>query len=1045
MIATKNIVKLSIRSSTLGRTMIVDLGLLSGFKGFWKNPQTDNPCIWQTLTENYINKPYLDVPRLFSRFYDIKYDDFTVYHRNHDVTHAVRQRFYAKNYLNIIETYGNAKYAPIARQVKNNPEVQACLELAVFLCRSGRTNEKSGQEDPDNAKRSAELFERVATESEFNPGLINFLKFAIGTHAPRPDQYQHLLEGLPGEDKLQLAALLKGVIDLSHHTDLVRCKVGSPKQPVREQIETDLGEFLDDSKVNIHRATTNLLLQATQACKMTGTRVKFKTFGQQDNANTPLLKIKHTRNVAASMEALMTIPLDLHKIAHEGLEGDMAESLRQTALNGELDLTNRFITPKYFEQIKKCIENSVIKKVNLLGTKPVELQKELVELLREKSGQQTIPIEMNHVEELEKDVISDFNRQFRQKALDHKKVSMRFEPSRLGAAMKQGAGAFFSQLHKEIKGDIPKFGGDEHFSQITGIKKLSNSAIEARYEQNRKEIEAAPLGDVLLRELQTIATDDIALKPGEMLLYHGTSVEAAPIIMQNGFSEDRCNYVNGNGYGPLGKGVYFTSELSKAATFSRCAECGQSGQCSCVKKGSNLPADRVVLLCRVFVGTPEIVLKKGDIRERTKPADSFDSCIALSSEIDPLSEFHSTEVCVPSGSQVIPLYEITFSSQPNILNTAAWKKIIKENGLDSVHTGVEILGGIRELEQLTDNNAPFQELKNQALKIGVVVTSAVAGLTDKQNELKDSLPSNKKALQRIESQLRDLSNLQGQLRAFQGQSSALRASKQRQLSNPATNSVDFGMKKKSIDKLLDFFLPKEYRLKRECAALAANMNNKSLAPKPKLAVLTQWLSLAIARDQYKGTTLSLLGSRHYPMHRIILTQKMIRLRDALRDLQELRADNEVLRSETHRLLSGTMQSLNAIALSNPQISRSTNYCDLQVFMEAAGKAVVDKAKIMAPEVTSGDNIQGKTTNRVIPLATYATRSGISHKDAPVARPVDSPMINRLVRPYDPGILHALPDTKSLLKHNYTDLPIQNSNRADSMQGNLNPEHITLHK
>ena len=135
----------------------------------------------------------------------------------------------------------------------------------------------------------------------FNEGLIDFLQFAIGTHAPKLDQHLDLVAKLPGNHKLQLAKLLKGVIDLSHHTDLVRCKVGPPKEPARDQIEEELHEFSDPDKINIKRATTNFLLHAIQACKMTGTRVKFQTYGKYKKVLTinPILQLLRAGPAAA--------------------------------------------------------------------------------------------------------------------------------------------------------------------------------------------------------------------------------------------------------------------------------------------------------------------------------------------------------------------------------------------------------------------------------------------------------------------------------------------------------------------------------------------------------------------------------------------------------------------------------------------------------------------------------------------------------------------------------------------------------------------------
>lgn len=154
-------------SSTLGRVMQIDLKPMTGFANFW-NKSKDSSPVWQIIADTYINRPYLDIPRIFGGFYDISHDGFTVYHRNHDVTHAVRQKHYAQMYIDIFRKNGNVKTKQAAEFIQSSSEVQSCLELAIFLCRSGRTNEKAGKDDPSNAKRSAALFAKVAQELGYN-------------------------------------------------------------------------------------------------------------------------------------------------------------------------------------------------------------------------------------------------------------------------------------------------------------------------------------------------------------------------------------------------------------------------------------------------------------------------------------------------------------------------------------------------------------------------------------------------------------------------------------------------------------------------------------------------------------------------------------------------------------------------------------------------------------------------------------------------------------------------------------------------------------
>ncbi len=123
--------KLQHRSKLLWQEMRIDLAALAPFQS--KTPDrslAQQPKFWQTLASEYINKPYLDVPSFYARKkYDVSDGSFTVYHHNHDVSHAARQKVYAGKYLDIIQQHGNESFKNAAKSVSSNPDLKFLLEL----------------------------------------------------------------------------------------------------------------------------------------------------------------------------------------------------------------------------------------------------------------------------------------------------------------------------------------------------------------------------------------------------------------------------------------------------------------------------------------------------------------------------------------------------------------------------------------------------------------------------------------------------------------------------------------------------------------------------------------------------------------------------------------------------------------------------------------------------------------------------------------------------------------------------------------------------
>ena len=921
--------------SFFGRRMTIDLAPLASFNKFWTLAQP-NYGLWQAISNHYINLPYLDVPR---GYYDITHEGFTVYHHNHDVTHAVRQRLYAKKYLEIISENGTIQSALIAKNIKEDPEINACLELAVFLCRAARTNEISSSKDQNNGKRSAELFTAIAVNLGFDQNLVKFLAYSIKTYLPNynPSSDDELIQKLPDRcgDRVQLAKLLKGIIELSHDTDLVRCR--NNPETINTPVERELKNFLAPH-VNVKRAVTNMLLYAIDACKITGTRVKYTAYSSPQK-NIPPLKKQHTENVSASIQQLETIEVDVHRICHEGVDGDFDELLRQLPLTKKLDLTNWEITKDQFKKLKKSIKNvEAITQACILGIKPDDMRKKITKLLKDKSRKQEKPIEIIMLQEVTSELHKDFNRQFRKQAFNVE-ASMRFS-SRVGRAALNGN--LMNQLNKERNGNIPRFGGKTDYTQVTQVRKLLNSDIDTRYKKLIQKTKVEKYSSRLLQEIQkqTISTDD-SLQPGEMFLYHGTRPDTASSIMRDGFNTDKCRYFKANGFGPLGKGIYLSSELSKAATFSSCSVCGKMERCACMKPGSTYePAERVMLLCRVFLGNPEFIMRKSDVQDRTQTSSGFNSSIGLSQAIEPISKFRSTEICIPNGAQIVPLYEIRFTVQANLLLPSQWRQTIAHNGLNSKRVnGIQnLLRSINlnlvELSKLREKNTNFLTVKNLAEKIEKDVNALIGKL---------QIPSSNPTSTKSAIQLRDVQRLKQQLITLQQETEDILKTKPLKLVDEKVRERYALVWKHSVVKIFAF---KEYRLQYEAKTLANNIINSAKNPPEEfLSALIYWLNCTIERDHYKGHTFRVLGTRQYLAHRTVMTQGMIDLREKLRLLKEKKHEfsTEELAIEIRQLVTSAIHEINKNISSEPtgisnKIKRATSYITLSSLLLTAKKA-----------------------------------------------------------------------------------------------------------
>jgi len=140
------------------------------------------------------------------------------------------------------------------------------------LLRVGRTNERSGENDPSFATRSAEVFTQVALALNFSIGLVESIAACIGEFAPIMSEYfaQKIpYVGFSGkiEEQLAKARLVKGILDLSHNMDLVR--VWGNLKRIGEATKGDLKGLIESNQID--RIQKISLDFSRASCDATGT------------------------------------------------------------------------------------------------------------------------------------------------------------------------------------------------------------------------------------------------------------------------------------------------------------------------------------------------------------------------------------------------------------------------------------------------------------------------------------------------------------------------------------------------------------------------------------------------------------------------------------------------------------------------------------------------------------------------------------------------------------------------------------------------------
>lgn len=274
--------------------VIVTYSDLSDFKFYWQDKNTDLPLLWQQLSQDLIENPYVDDPEN----YEVRYDHIA-FHTNHGSASGLRTMTLVDCFWELLKQSAIDEVQTAAKHFSSD-EIH-CLKLASFLLRSGRTNELSWDDDPSYSPRSAFIFTTIAGELGYAPELIkdisecfDFDKELASTDASSAKHWH----------KKNLYQLL---LKLAHQCDLVRCK--SKLESLSTKINALLIELIVPPN-QAHELTEQFLLFAALLCKNTGSPVLPKSLrdklGMDFFANTTLA-VSSANQVAATVKNLDTM------------------------------------------------------------------------------------------------------------------------------------------------------------------------------------------------------------------------------------------------------------------------------------------------------------------------------------------------------------------------------------------------------------------------------------------------------------------------------------------------------------------------------------------------------------------------------------------------------------------------------------------------------------------------------------------------------------------------------------------------------------------
>ncbi|MFJ1267716.1 SidE phosphodiesterase domain-containing protein [Legionella lytica] len=231
---------------------------LDEFKHYWTLQGKDKEKelqLLKLLSEDLLQIPYTDKPH--------DYDFFrgrVAFHTNHGTTHGLRLMVLFDYYLETLISHDREKYRLITL------EERSCLKLALFLFRSGRTNEVGWSGDPTYSLRSAAVFKQIALELGYPVELVHLISLCFDYN------YDLSLDAaiMMSEKKIAQGIVYQQLFKLSHNSDLVRCNTNyETLHHMLMKAFFELAHSLDIARQWID----NGLLFAAKLCQITGSPV----------------------------------------------------------------------------------------------------------------------------------------------------------------------------------------------------------------------------------------------------------------------------------------------------------------------------------------------------------------------------------------------------------------------------------------------------------------------------------------------------------------------------------------------------------------------------------------------------------------------------------------------------------------------------------------------------------------------------------------------------------------------------------------------------
>lgn len=280
---------------------------LSAFSRYWERMDVAKVKgeLYKLLSEDIIEIPYVDKPLDYEyRFGKI------AFHPNHGTAHGLRSVSLFNWYLDLAKEYKAQEILML------EPEEIQCLELALFLFRSGRTNELGWAGDPTYSPRSAAIFTHIAIQLGFNNELV---KQIADSFDYQKEINSSITTTITQDSLIKLKenkkSLYQSLFELCHMSDLIRCFTNY------DYLKIKISQQLENLSINnlpqeIEQIVDISLNFAALCCKITGSPIHIIKLQQSSGGSlqgSALAAVNAATNVPEilnQLDKLRTTPLN---------------------------------------------------------------------------------------------------------------------------------------------------------------------------------------------------------------------------------------------------------------------------------------------------------------------------------------------------------------------------------------------------------------------------------------------------------------------------------------------------------------------------------------------------------------------------------------------------------------------------------------------------------------------------------------------------------------------------------------------------------------